>query len=122
MPLLTSGDARVRVQAACMPHVRARAFYERVRASGVVRTATSAGQWSNGEASKSETKGAHTAILDSIVVKRGATAARAGRCIAIAVAVVAVAALVLRRRTRDGARALFSRSTRRDTTISDFVY
>lgn len=58
---------------------------------------------SNGEASKSETKGAHTAFLDSIVVKRGATAARAGRCIAVTVAaaaaviVVVVAALVLRR-------------------------
>lgn len=49
------------------------------------------------EASKSETKGAHTAILDSIVIKRGATAARAGRCIAVAavaVVVVVVVALV----------------------------
>lgn len=103
MPLLTGRDARASRVYAARVRERARAFYERVRASGVARTATKHGATeSNGEASKSETKGAHTAILDSIVIKRGATAARAGRCIAVAVAVVAVAALVLRRRTRDG--------------------
>ena len=66
----------------------------------------------NGEASKSETKGAHTAFLDSIVIKRGATAARAGRCTTVVAVVVVVVVVVRRRcacsttyaprRTRDG--------------------
>jgi len=48
-----------------------RAHLRYLRASGVARG------YQHGEASKSETttKGAHIAILDSIVIKRGATAA-----------------------------------------------
>lgn len=117
--LLLTGEV-VRARVLQEPREYALHVCERVCVPTCVRCRARATSTGNGEASKSETtaKRAHIAILDSIVIKRGATvAAETGRCRCIVVVVrrhrFAYSMVFTLRRTRDGIsrRATFTTSS-----------